>query len=80
MAEVVAGLVIAIVAELDAKSMKGAVVQAGEKALHYVASLEIEALESGEKFGIELLREGLGGRGHSSIKSEIELEIRNQPE
>lgn len=54
-AEVVAGLVIAIVAEFDAETMKRTVVEATEETFHDVAGSEVEAFERREEFRIEAL-------------------------
>jgi hypothetical protein len=53
MAQVVAGLVVAIVAELDAKAMEGAVMHAAEETLHHITGLEVEAFEGREELRIE---------------------------
>ena len=54
-AEVVAGLIIAIVAEFDAETMKRTVVEAAEETFHDVAGFEVEAFECREEFRVETL-------------------------
>ena len=64
MTEVIARLIIAIVAEFDAEAMEGTVVEAAEKTFHDVTGFEVETFERGKQFGIEALGEGLGGGRH----------------
>jgi len=59
MAQIIAGLIVAIIAELDAEPVKRAVVQAAEKSLHDVARLEIESFERGQQLRIEAFGQGL---------------------
>src|SRR5439155_7480981 len=62
--QIVAGLVIAVVAELDAKPVKRAVMQPAEEAFHDVARFEIQSLQRRQQFRVEALGQGLdrGGR------------------
>ena len=53
MPQIVAGLIIAIVTELNAEAVEWAVVQAAEETFHDVAGFEIEAFEGGQQFGVE---------------------------
>ena len=53
MPQIVAELVIAIIAELDAETVEGAIVQAAEEAFHDIAGLEIEALKGRQELGVE---------------------------
>ena len=59
MAQIIAGLIIAIIAELDAESMKRAVVQAAEESFHDIARLEIKSFERRQHLRIEAFGEGL---------------------
>jgi len=63
-AEVVAGLIIAIVAEFDAETMKWTVVEAAEKTFHDVTRLEVEPFQSGEEFRLETGGKGFSSGGH----------------
>ncbi len=62
--QIVAGLVIAVVAELDAKPVKRAVMQPAEEAFHDVARFEIQSLQRRQQFRVEALGQGLDRGGH----------------
>jgi hypothetical protein len=51
--EIVARLVVAIIAEFDAEPVKWTVMQTAEKTLHDVAGFKIKSFESREELGIE---------------------------
>ena len=64
MAEVVTGLIIAIIAEFDAKTVKWTIMQAAEETFHDIAGLEVETFEGCEEFGVEAGGERLSSRRH----------------